>query len=191
MGVLRKSCRFQGAADIPSLPLALSSKDKLSCSGVRLFLPLICHWDPGVAPVSPSQVADLAIGWKATKGKETPSKYNKVKTSALENSGRKRQKKGTKEIILACFYSWRPEAQSWALHSDNLCKTTSSLRSMVGWRPLHWVQQQRFHHMGWYKPNHSVKSCCSYTCVALKPSQMGEKLSFVHGDGMFLSFQAS
>lgn len=134
-------------------------------------------------------LADLARGWKATKGKEISSQYNKVKASALENSGRKRQKKGFKEIILACFYSWRPEAQSWDFHSSNLCRPMSSLTSMVGWRPLPWVQLQHLHHMGWYKP--PVKFCCSYTCVALKPSQMGEKSSFVHGDGMFLSFQAS
>lgn len=48
---------FKMPADIPSLPLALSSKDKPSCGWVslRAFLPLIFHWDPGVAPVSPSQ----------------------------------------------------------------------------------------------------------------------------------------
>lgn len=148
----RNLADFKVPAGILSLPLALSSKDSLG-SVWGLFLPLICHWDPGVAPVSPSQFADLAIGWKATKSKETPSKYNKVKAAALENSGRKREKKGTKEIILARFYSWRPEAQSWDPHSSNLCKTTSSLRSMVGWRPLHWVQLQCLHHMGWYKPN--------------------------------------
>lgn len=145
---------FEVLPETPSLLLAQSSKDK-PASG-RVSLRASSSTFPALTSPSGS-CFHLGSYWfchriKTTKGKESPSKYTKVKASALESFGRMRQKRNSEGIIWALFYTWRPEAGSWDPHSSDLCKTMGSPNPMgqggqrVRARPLHWVLVWHLYH---------------------------------------------
>lgn len=80
-------------------------------SAWELSPPLLWLSHPSPAPVSPLEVTGLATGWKATKGKESPSKYTKVKAPALESFGKKETEKGhqgddTSSVLQLETWSW-------------------------------------------------------------------------------------
>lgn len=98
----------------PSPLLAPSSKNKASSLGA---FSSICP-----APLSASEVTDLATGWSATKGRAIFQICQGESLCPGELWEEEIKKRGTTEMVLGWFCSWWPSAQRWDPPGGDLCK---------------------------------------------------------------------
>lgn len=163
---------FEVPTENPSPPPAPSSKDKSSHGGLSLRA-----FSSTSLPLTPQSSSCFSLGgyWFGHGMKSNQRQritfqiYQGESPSPGELWQKKRQERGTKEMILALFYSWRPEAESWDPRSSDLCKTMGSPSPMGG-----------------YEPDPSAESCChvSITQLHLRSSE-----TFLSGRKMIIYVQ--